>query len=157
MERRETEVVRDETTGVVREESRVVSTSGGVGPMAEDTTQYVSKVSPGRRAVEVIYLVFGIVEGLLLVRLLLKVLGTNPEAPFSSFMYGLTDFFLAPFKGMLPAYVSGKTIFEPSVLIAILVYALIAWVLAKIVEIVYSRSVVVARSSSARDIRPHSD
>ncbi|HEY2597610.1 MAG TPA: YggT family protein [Candidatus Dormibacteraeota bacterium] len=157
MERRETEVVRDETTGVVREESRVVSTTGGAAPMAEDTTEYVSKVSPGRRAIEVIYLVFGIVDGLLLVRLLLKVLGTNPEAPFSAFIYGLTDFLLGPFKGMLPAYVSGKTIFEPSVLIAILVYALIAWMLAKIVEIVYSRSVVVARRSSARDIRPHSD
>jgi uncharacterized protein YggT (Ycf19 family) len=158
MERRETEVVRDETTGVVREESHV-STTGGIGPLAgaEDTTEYVSRVSPGRRAIEIIYLVFGIVDGLLLVRLLLKVLGTNPEAPFSSFIYGLTDFLLGPFKGMLPAYVSGKTIFEPSVLIAILVYALIAWVLAKIVEIAYSRSVVVARRSSARDIRPHSD
>jgi uncharacterized protein YggT (Ycf19 family) len=156
MERRETEVVRDETTGVVREESRVVSTTGGPAPVAEDTTEYVSKVSPGRRAIEVIYLVFGIVDGLLLVRLLLKVLGTNPEAPFSTFIYGLTDFLLGPFKGMLPAYVSGKTIFEPSVLIAILVYALIAWMLAKIVTIAYSRNVVV-RTSSARDIRPHSD
>jgi uncharacterized protein YggT (Ycf19 family) len=156
MERRETEVVRDETTGVVREESHVASTTGGIAPLSEDTTEYVSRVSPGRRAIEVIYLVFGIVDGLLLVRLLLKVLGTNPEAPFSSFMYGLTDFLLGPFKGMLPAYVSGKTIFEPSVLIAILVYALIAWVLVKIVEIAYSRNVVVRRSS-ARDIRPHSD
>ena len=157
MERRETEVVRDETTGMVREESHVRSTTGGVAPVAEDTTEYVSRVSPGRRAIEVIYLVFGIVDGLLLVRLLLKVLGTNPEAPFSSFGYGLTDFLLGPFKGMLPAYVSGKTIFEPSVLIAILVYALIAWVLAKIIEIAYSRSVVMARRSSARDMRPHSD
>ena len=156
MERRESEVVRDEDTGVVREESHVVSTTGGAAPVAEDTTEYVSRVSPGRRAIEVIYLVFGIVDGLLLVRVLLKLLGTNPAAPFSSFIYGLTDFLLGPFKGMLPAYVSGKTIFEPSVLIAILVYALIAWVLAKIVEIAYSRSVVVRRSS-ARDIRPHSD
>jgi hypothetical protein len=57
---------------------------------------------------------------------------------------------------MLPAYVSGKTIFEPSVLIAILVYALVAWMLAKIVAIAYSRDVVVRRSS-ARDIRPESD
>jgi uncharacterized protein YggT (Ycf19 family) len=156
MERRETNVVRDETTGVIREESRV-STTGGAAPLAEDTTEYVSRVSPGRRAIQIIYLVFGIVEGLLLVRLLLKVLGTNPEAPFSSFIYGLTDFLMGPFKGMLPAIVSGKTIFEPSVLIAILVYALIAWVLAKVVEIAYSRSVVVAHRSSSRDIRPHSD
>lgn len=157
MERRETEVMRDETTGIVREESHVSTTGGGASPLAEDTTEYVSKVSPGRRAIEVIYLVFGIVDGLLLVRLLLKLLGTNPVAPFSSFIYGLTDFLLGPFKALLPATVSGKTIFEPSVLIAIVVYALVAWVLAKIVEIAYSRNVVVARRSSARDIRPHSD
>jgi uncharacterized protein YggT (Ycf19 family) len=156
MERRETNVVRDEMTGVVREESHV-STTGSTAPMAEDTTEYVSKVSPGRRAIEVIYLVFGVVDGLLFIRLLLKVLGTNPEAGFSSFVYGLTDFLLGPFKGLLPAAVSGRTIFEPSVVIAILAYALIALVLAKIVEIAYSRSVVVARRSSSRDIRPHSD
>ena len=156
MERRETNVVRDETTGEVREESHV-RTTGGVAPLAEDTTEYVSRVSPGRRAIEIIYLVFGIVDGLLFVRLLLKVLGTNPEAPFSGFVYGLTDFLLGPFKGMLPAIVSGKTILEPSVLIAILIYALIAWMLAKAVEIAYSRSVMVARRSSSIDIRPHSD
>lgn len=156
MERRETEVVTDETTGVVREESHV-STSGGVAPVAEARTEYVSRVSPGRRALEIIYLVFGIVDGLLFVRLLLKMLGTNPDAPFSSFIYGLTDFLLGPFRGMLPATVSGRTIFEASVLIAILVYALLAWVLAKIVEIAYSRSVAVARRSSSRDIRPDSD
>jgi uncharacterized protein YggT (Ycf19 family) len=149
--------VRDETTGVVREESHVTTTGGGAVPVAEDTTQYVSRVSPGRRTVEVIYLVFGIVDALLLVRLLLKILGTNPDAPFSSFIYNLTDVLLGPFKGMLAAVVSGKTIFEPSVLIAILVYALIAWMLAKIVEIAYSRSVVVARRSSSRDIRPDAD
>lgn len=156
MEHRETNVVRDETTGVVREESHV-STTGGVVPIAEDSTEVVSRVSPGRRAIEIIYLVFGVVEALLLVRLFLKLLGTNPDAPFSSFIYGLTDFLLGPFKGLLAAVVSGKTIFEPSVLIAIVVYALLAWMLAKIVEIAYSRSVVVAHRSSSRDIRPHSD
>ena len=156
METRDTNVVRDESAGTVREESRV-TTTGGVAPIAEDASEIVSRVSPGRRATEIIYLVFGIVNGLLFVRLILKMLGTNPDAPFSSFVYGLTDFFLGPFKALLPATVSGRSIFEPTVLIAIIIYALLAWVLAKIVLIAYSRSVVVSHRSSARDIRPHSD
>jgi uncharacterized protein YggT (Ycf19 family) len=126
-------------------------------PDAARQTRQAQQRSHPADAIRIIYLVLGIVDGLLLVRLLLKVLGTNPDAPFSSFIYGLTDFLLGPFKGMLPATVSGKTIFEPSVLIAILVYALLAWVLAKIVEIAYSRSVMVAHRTSSRDIRPHSD
>ena len=138
----------------MREESRVTTTGA---PIAEDASEIVSRVSPGRRAIEIIYLVFGIVNGLLAVRLILKMLGTNPDAPFSSFVYGLTDFFLGPFKALLPATVSGRSIFEPTVLIAIIIYALLAWVLAKIVLIAYSRSVVVSHRSSARDIRPHSD
>jgi len=154
MERRDTNVVRDEPAGTVREESRVTTTGA---PVAEDASEIVSRVSPGRRATEIIYLVFGIVNGLLFVRLILKMLGTNPDAPFSTFVYGLTDFFLGPFKALLPATVSGRSIFEPTVLIAIIIYALLAWVLAKIVLIAYSRSVVVSRRSSARDIRPHSD
>jgi uncharacterized protein YggT (Ycf19 family) len=156
MERRDTNSMRDESAGVVREESRV-TTTGGVAPIAEDASEVVSRVSPGRRAIEIIYLVFGIVNGLLFVRLILKALGTNPDAPFSSFIYGLTDFLLGPFKGLLPATVSGRSIFEPAVLIAIVIYALLAWVLAKIVVIAYSRSVVVSHRSTSRDIRPHSD
>jgi uncharacterized protein YggT (Ycf19 family) len=156
MERRDTNFVRDEPAGVVREESHM-STTGGVAPVGEEATEVVSRVSPGRRAIEIVYLVFGIVNGLLFVRLILKMLGTNPEAPFSSFVYGLTDFLLGPFKALLPATVSGRSIFEPSVLIAIVVYALLAWILAKIVTIAYSRSVVVSHRSSSRDIRPHAD
>ena len=53
MERRETNVVKDETTGVIREESRV-STTGGAAPLAEDTTEYVSRISPGRRAIQIV-------------------------------------------------------------------------------------------------------
>jgi hypothetical protein len=99
----------------------------------------------------VIYLVFGIINGLLLIRIVLKLLGASPEAGFSSFIYGVTGFFLAPFKGLLPAMASGKSIFEPSVVIAILVYLLVALMLAKIVAITLSRSVTVSHRSSLRD------
>jgi uncharacterized protein YggT (Ycf19 family) len=156
MERRETNVVRDDSAGGVREESRV-TTTGADTPVAADDSKVVSRVAPARRAMEIIYLVFGIINGLLVIRLALKLLGANPNSPFTDFIYGITNFLLAPFKALLPAMVSGRSVFEPSVVIAILVYLLVAWMLAKIVEITLSRSVTVSHRSSSRDYRPRSD
>ena len=153
MERHETDVVRDESSGMVSEESHVTTSAAGA-PVAADETEYVSRVSPTRRAIEVVYLVFGIINGLLLIRLVLKLLAANPDAGFTTFLYGVTDFFLAPFRGLLPAIVNGKSVFEPSVLVAILIYALVAFALAKIVEITFARGVVHSRRSSTRDYRP---
>jgi hypothetical protein len=50
--------------------------------------------------------------------------------------------------------VSDKSVFEPSVVIAILVYLLVAFMFAKIVAITLSRSVTVSRRSSSRDFKP---
>jgi hypothetical protein len=145
MERRETEIVRDDTTGTARQESHVTT------PTA-DSAEVVSSVSPGRRAVEVTYLVFGVIEGLLAIRLVLKLLGANPLAGFSNFIYGLTDFFMAPFRNLLPTVGTGTSsgaVLETPVIIAIIVYALIGWVMAQLIVIVFFRNVTVSRRSSS--------
>src|SRR4029077_12133475 len=109
MEHKETNFVRDESSGTVREESTVVNDTGAT-PVRE--ASMVKSSTPARRWMEVIYLVFGIIDGLLLIRLVLKLLGANAHAGFASFTYGLTDFLLAPFHGLLPTFVSGKSVFE---------------------------------------------
>jgi hypothetical protein len=156
MERHESNVVREESDGMVREESHV-TTSGVGAPVAADDTEIVSKASPAGRAVGVIYLIFGLISALLVIRLVLKVIGAYASAPFVGFIYGVTNFFLEPFKGLLPAMVNGRSVLEPAVLIAIVVYLLVAFLLAKIIEITLSRSVTVAHRSRTRDFRPHSD
>jgi uncharacterized protein YggT (Ycf19 family) len=154
MERRDKEVVRDDATGTVREESRV-TTSDPMTPATADSAEVVSTVSPGRRAVELTYLVFGIIGGLLAIRLVLKLLGANPQAGFTNFVYGLTDFFMAPFRNLLPAVGTGTSsgaVLETSVLIAIIVYALIGWVIARLIVIMFFRNVTVSHRSSRGDI-----
>ncbi len=147
MERRDTEVVRDDDSGTMREESHVTRVAGAGGMM--DSAEVVSSATPTRRATEVIYLVFGIINGLLLIRLVLKLLAANPLAGFSSFVYGLSDFFLAPFRNLLPVVHGGSgSVLETSVIIAIIVYALIAWALVRLVAIVFFRNVTVSRRSS---------
>jgi YggT family protein len=85
---------------------------------------------------QVIYLLFGILEGLLGIRFVLGLLGANPGAGFAQFIYGITDPFLAPFVGLFgePRF-EGMTL-EWNALVAILVYAMLAGLLVKVLTIV---------------------
>lgn len=147
MEHRDTELVRDDVTGTMREESHV-SRDTGAGEVM-DSAQVVSTATPARRATEVIYLVFGIIDGLLLIRIVLKLLAANPLAGFAKFIYGLTDVFMAPFRNLLPTVGGGSgAVLEMSTVIAVIVYALIGWALVRLIAIVLFRNVTVSRRSS---------
>jgi YggT family protein len=154
MEQKETSLVRDEASGTVREESTVTS-DNGLAPVREASIARTS--TPARRVTEVIYLLFGIIDGLLLIRLVLKLLGANPHAGFASWTYGVTDFLLAPFRGLLPTYASGQTVFELSLIIAILIYSLIALALVRLAAITLSRSVMVSQHTRSEGLRPRSE
>jgi len=159
MEQRDTEIVRDPVTGAVREERHVTvdpaaDAPDAAAPALADSAEVVRSFNPARRTVELIYLVFGIINGLLLIRVVLKLLGANPLAGFTSFVYGITDVFMAPFRNLLPTVGSNQSQLEMSAVIAVLVYALIGWVVARIVNIMFSRDVTVARSSRSRGMRP---
>ena len=83
MEHEETKHVRDESSGTVREESSTVVNDTGTAPVQEASV--VKSSTPARRAMEGIYLLFGIIDALLLIRLVLKLLGANAHAGFASF------------------------------------------------------------------------
>jgi uncharacterized protein YggT (Ycf19 family) len=154
LEHEETRFVRDESSGTVREESTVVNDTGAA-PVREAST--VKSSTPARRAMEGIYLLFGIIDAMLLIRLVLKLMGANPHAGFASFTYGVTDFFLAPFHGLLPTVVSGQSVLELSVIFAILIYSLLALALVRLVAITMSRSVTVSEHSRSEGFRPRSE
>jgi uncharacterized protein YggT (Ycf19 family) len=147
MERRNTDIDRDPGTGQVQEH-RVVSEPG----VAPAESEVVNTFNPGWRATQLVYLVFGVIDGLLLIRLVLKLLGANPHAGFASFVYGVSDFFLVPFKNLLPAIGNEHSLLEMSLVVAILVYALLGWAIARLVEVIFYRNVTVARRSSG--LRP---
>lgn len=80
-----------------------------------------------------IYMAFGLLEGLLGIRFILGLLGANPAAGFAQFIYGITGPFIAPFVGLFGQPRFEGSVFEFNSIVAILVYALIAWVLVKLV------------------------
>ena len=83
---------------------------------------------------------FGAIEILIAIRFMLTLFGANAEAGFVKLIYGLSDIFMAPFNAIFSTgRVSGAT-FEWSALVAIAVYALIAWGLVALIGVVSPRT-----------------
>ena len=96
-------------------------------------------VSVAERAAQITYLVLGVVEALIITRVILKLLAANPEAGFVRFVYTVSAPLVAPFQGIFPTPVTQNSVLELSALVAIAVYAVIAWALARLIAIVGQR------------------
>jgi uncharacterized protein YggT (Ycf19 family) len=91
------------------------------------------------KATQLIWLLLGILEAVLALRFVFKLIGVNAANPFASFLYGLTNFFVAPFASLTGAPAAGGMVFEFSTLIAMLVYALVAWAIERLVYVIFYR------------------
>lgn len=81
---------------------------------------------PLYRGTQVVWYILGILEALLAFRFVLKLLGANAAAGFTSFVYGVTKPFAAPFLSVFKMTKVEGSIFEWTTLLAMLVYWLIA-------------------------------
>ena len=75
---------------------------------------------------QVVWYILGILECLLAFRFVLKLLGANPTAGFSSFIYGVSRPFAAPFLNVFKVSKVEGSIFEWTTLLAMIVYWLVA-------------------------------
>ncbi len=122
------------------EEHIEVDQSGGV----EHRERVVRHTAVEQRAAayrlsQVIYLLFGILEGLIAIRFVLKLIAANPANPFTSLIYNFTDLFLWPFYGITGTPAAGGSVLEISSIIGLIIYALLSWVLVKIVWLLLYR------------------
>lgn len=88
----------------------------------------------------IVFFVAGVIEVLLAVRFVLQLLGANAEAGFVSFTYGLSGVFMLPFNAILGTTQAEGSVFDWSVLVAIAVYALVAWGITALINAVSPRS-----------------
>lgn len=89
----------------------------------------------------IVWFIAGFIIVMLALRMLLLLLGANEASPFVGFVYALSSIFAAPFYGIFsyePSY--GQSVFEISSLVAILVYALAAWGIAKLLTLGSNRT-----------------
>ena len=89
------------------------------------------------KATQMIWLLFGILEALLGLRIFLKLIGANPANPFAAFLYKLTELFVFPFVGLPSTPAVGNMVLEISTFIAMLVYGLIAWAAERLVWLIF--------------------
>lgn len=89
------------------------------------------RIKPLFRTSQIVWYVASILEAFLALRFLLKLLGANPAAGFTQFIYGATWLFAGPFLYVFPVSQTGRNIFEWSTLLAMAVYFFIAWMIVK--------------------------
>ena len=91
------------------------------------------------KARKIVYYLLGVLEVLLAFRLVFKLLGANPQSSFVAFIYSVSQAFLSPFSGIFKSAVTKgfetQSVLEPTTIIAMIVYAVIAWGIVKLIEI----------------------
>jgi hypothetical protein len=96
---------------------------------------------------------FGIIDGLLLIRLLLKLLGSNPQAGFTSFVYGVTDVLMALLRNLVPTVGSSGAVLDVGRHRDHRLRATSGGVLARLIAIVFFRNVMVFAPQLAKHRR----
>jgi len=84
----------------------------------------------------IIWYLLAVIEVILGLRVVFKALGANPFSGFVSIVYSISDILLLPFSGIFPSSVSGSTVIEWSTIIAAVIYALIAWGIVSLINLV---------------------
>jgi hypothetical protein len=117
------------------------------GPAGEQTvhSEHVSVPSAAARrsagvarAKQIVYFIFGMIEALLAIRFVLLALGANEASGFVRLIYGLSRPFVLPFLGIFGEPTLGASVLEWASLVGIVVYALVAYGLARLIELIYS-------------------
>ncbi len=86
----------------------------------------------------VVYFVLGVIEVILLLRLIVRLLGANESSDFVMFLYNLSHIFVGPFNGIFNDQALGRSVFEISTLVAMIVYALIAWGIVSLGNVIFA-------------------
>jgi hypothetical protein len=92
------------------------------------------------KATQLIWLLLGILEALIALRIGLLLIGANPNSPIVALIYGLTYLFLFPFTGLISSPTAGSSmVLELSSMFAMLIYGLIAWAMERAVWLIFYR------------------
>lgn len=99
----------------------------------------------------VIYFLLGVLEVILGLRFIFRLLGANEGSSFTRALYDFSHIFVGPFNGIFNDQTIGSTsVFELSTLVAMLIYALIAWGLVSLARVLLTPSYGGQRVSTMR-------
>jgi hypothetical protein len=87
-----------------------------------------------------IWLLFGGLEALIGIRVLLLLIGANPGNWFTAFVYQLSGVFLWPFQNIVANPTFQNYVLEITSLIAMIVYPLIGWAIVRLIWVLFYRT-----------------
>jgi len=91
------------------------------------------------RSTQIIYFVLGLVEVMLGLRFLLRLIDAEATTGFTSFIYNFTNPFVVPFNGIFNDQTLNRGgILELSTVVAMVIYALVAYGIAKLLYVVFA-------------------
>ncbi len=132
-----------DTENTTVEERKVEKINSGAGierreqvveDIGEENRQGVSKVAG------LVGLIFGVIEVSIGLRILLELIGANAANPFAQFIYRFTDLFIGAFNGLTGKPAVGSIQLDIPAIIAMLVYALVAWGIIRLIWILFTRT-----------------
>lgn len=134
------EIVKETiSTGTSQNNADDVVVATPVGKEETVVNQVKVAATDSQTAEYLIYFFFGAVEVLLAFRLVLKLMGASVTSAFVRMIYGLSGLFILPFEGIFrKGFTEGietTSVLEPSTLVAIVVYAIVAWGVVKLTRI----------------------
>lgn len=92
------------------------------------------------RIINIVYFLFGALELLLAIRVVLHLVGANADNGFASFVYGLSAPFVALFASLVQnPTLGGTAVLEITTIIAMLVWAIVAWLVGRLIWLALSR------------------
>jgi len=136
----QTDRIAQTPLGVERREQSVVDRSGGEHHETSTRDRGAEQRLQLYKVVQLIWLVFGIIEVLIGLRVVLKLFAANASNGFAQFIYGAAGLFVAPFLGLTGTPSAGGSVLEVSSIIAIAIYALLAWGIVWVVRLLFLRS-----------------
>jgi uncharacterized membrane protein len=86
----------------------------------------------------IVYFALAVLEVILLLRFLFRLLGANEGSSFVMFLYNLSHVFVGPFNGIFNDQALGRSVFETSTIVAMIVYALIAWGIVSLCRVIFA-------------------
>jgi hypothetical protein len=107
--------------------------------MEEKITPVKVAATDTQTAGRFVYYILGVLEVLLGFRLIFKLAGASQGSSFVNLIYSLSAIFIRPFTGIFRSAtatgVETTAIFEPATLVAIIVYAVLAWGIVSLVRV----------------------
>jgi uncharacterized protein YggT (Ycf19 family) len=90
------------------------------------------RITPLYRATQVIWYVLYLIEALLAFRFILRLVGANTNAGFTDLVYTLSQPFYQPFANVVRGLRVEGSVMDWNILLAMLVYWLLAWAIVRL-------------------------